>query len=322
MTLAPTRRRRSAFAQGRWTSYVFVAPFVIVFCLFTLWPLGQSVRLSMQQTFGPRSATFVGTRNFQYLFTDPLFWKAVRNTCVFAAGSLFVQLPCSLGLAMLLNRPNLKGRAFFRLIFFAPSLVGLVFVAIIAGLVFEKHTGLLNVALHDSSLFVVKKIGLFNAAFPERHVFDLDLPWLDRYVMPAIILAALWVYVGFNMVYFLAALQNVSRDLIEASMIDGASKWEQFRNVTIPAIKPVASFVVLMSLIGSFQLFELPYVLLSNGGGPDNQGLTVVMYLYQTGFQTGDLGYASAIGWVLAIALAGMAFVHRRLSRNDEAEAA
>lgn len=290
--------------QCRWSPYVFVAPFVLVFCVFTLYPLLQSVRLSTMQTFGPRSETFVGARNFQYLLGDPLFWKAVRNTCVFAAGSLFVQLPCSLGLAMLLNRPNLRGRAIFRLIFFAPSLVGLVFVAIIAALVFEKHTGLLNVALHDA-------VG-----------FDIDFPWLDRYVMPAIILAALWVYVGFNMVYFLAALQNVSRDLVEAAMIDGASKWEQFKNVTIPAIRPVASFIVLMSLIGSFQLFELPYVLLNNGGGPDNQGLTIVMYLYQTGFQTGDLGYASAIGWVLAIALAAMAFVHRRLSRNEEAEAA
>jgi ABC-type sugar transport system permease subunit len=286
------------FRGNRLTPYAFIAPFVIIFCVFTLWPLLQSVRLSTQQTFGPQSTQFVGTRNFSYLFSDPLFWKALRNTTYFAAGSLFLQLPCSLGLAMLLNRPGLKGRALFRLIFFAPSLVGLVFVAILAALVFEKHTGLLNVTLHNA-------IG-----------WDLEFPWLDKFVMPTLILAALWVYVGFNMVYFLAALQNVSQDLIEAATIDGAGKFKQFVHVTLPAIRPVGSFVVLMSMIGSFQLFELPFVLLG-GGGPDNQGLTVVMYLYQTGFQTGDLGYASAIGWVLAVLLAGLALVHARLSKND-----
>jgi ABC-type sugar transport system permease subunit len=289
------------FTRRQLVAYIFVAPFVVIFCMFMLWPLTQSVRLSTLQTFGPKSTRFVGAKNFAFLLQDPLFWKALKNTCVFAAGSLFIQLPCSLGLAMLLNRPNIRARALFRLIFFAPSLVGLVFVAILAALVFEKHNGLLNVVLH-------RAVG-----------FDLEFPWLDNHVMLALIVAAFWMYVGFNMVYFLAALQNVSPDLIEASKIDGAGIWKQFLHVTVPAIRPVASFVVLMSLIGSFQLFELPYVLL-NGAGPNNQGLTVVMYLYQTGFQTGDLGYATAIGWVLAILLASLALIHVRFSRG-EAEA-
>jgi ABC-type sugar transport system permease subunit len=137
------------------------------------------------------------------------------------------------------------------------------------------------------------------------------------FVMPALIIAALWMYVGFNMVYFLAALQNVSRELLEAATVDGANAWHRFRHVTIPAIRPIATFVVLLSLIGSFQLFELPWVLLG-GAGPDNQGLTVVMYLYQTGFQTNDLGYASAIGWVIALILFAFALVQNRIGGDGE----
>ena len=279
--------------------YFFLAPFLFIFVLFTVYPLLQSLVLSTQQTYGPKTSRFVGFGNFSALFHDPLFWLAVRNTVVFTAGSVFLQLPLSLGLAMLLNRPNVKGRAFFRLIFFSPSLVGLAFVAMIFGLIFEKRMGLLNIALHRTT------------------GFDLDFPWLQEYVMPAMILAALWMYVGFNMVYFLAALQNVSRDLLEAADVDGAGAWHKFRHVTIPAIKPVATFVVLLSIIGSFQLFELPYVLLG-GGGPRNQGLTVVMYLYQNGFETGDLGYASAIGWLLAILLGTFAVVQRLLASAEE----
>lgn len=280
--------------------YFFLAPFLVIFALFTVYPLIQSIVLSTQQTYGPRSARFVGASNFITLLHDALFWKAVRNTVVFTCGSVFLQLPLSLGLAMLLNRPGLRGRTTFRLIFFSPSLVGLAFVAMIFGLIFEKRTGLLNVGLH-------RIVG-----------FNPDFPWLQEYVMPAMILAALWMYVGFNMVYFLAALQNVSRDLQEAAEVDGAGAWHRFMHVTIPAIRPVATFVVLLSIIGSFQLFELPYVLLG-GGGPDNQGLTVVMYLYQNGFETGDLGYASAIGWLLAILLGTFAVVQRLLAKAEEA---
>ncbi len=136
--------------------------------------------------------------------------------------------------------------------------------------------------------------------------------------MPAIIIASLWMYIGFNMIYFLAALQAVSQELIEAATVDGANAWQRFQHITLPAIRPVGSFVLLLSLIGSFQLFELPYLLLNQSGGPNNQGLTIVMYLYQTGFETGDLGYASAIGWSLAILLGGFAVVQRRITKASE----
>lgn len=282
------------------TPWLMLGPFLGLFALFTLVPLVQAVRLAFQQTYGPGHARFVGLDNFTHLAADPLFWKACENTVVFTAGSVFIQLPLSLLLALILNRPNIRGRAILRLVFFAPSLVGVVFVAMLFLVLLEKQTGLVNRVAHS----VVPG-------------FSLDFPWLETYIMGALILASLWQYVGFNMLYFLAALQNVSKEQVEAATIDGAGPIGRFAHVTIPSIRPVATFVVLLSIIGSFQLFELPFVLLQGSGGPNNRGLTVVMYLYQTGFETGDLGYASAIGWTMGLALIGFAVAQRLLARGE-----
>jgi ABC-type sugar transport system permease subunit len=276
-----------------------MAPFVLIFCTFMVYPLVQSIILAMQQTFGPKTTVFVGLKNFADLFADPFFWLAMRNTFVYAVAAVALQLPLALGLAMLLNRPRLRGRALFRLIFFSPSLVGTVFVAMMFALMFHEREGLVN--------------ALLRAVIPH---FPQEFPWLQRYVMPALIIATLWMSVGFNMIYFLAALQGVDRECLEAADIDGANSWQKFLYVILPEIAPVTRFVMLLSLIGSFQLFELPYILL-NGPGPENRGLTVVMYLYQYGFEVGDLGYASGIGWTLALVLVGLTILQRMVSREQ-----
>ena len=285
-------------SHPKWAPYVFIAPFLIIFGAFMIYPLVQSIVLAMQQTFGPKTTVFVGLKNFLDLFRDPLFWTAMRNTFVFAVISVAIQLPLSLGLAMALNRPQLKGKAFFRLIFFSPSLVGVVFVAVMFALMFHERDGLINAMLRS--------------LIPH---FPPEFPWLQRYVMPALIIAALWISVGFNMIYCLAALQSVNLYALEAAEIDGANAWQKFLYVILPDIAPVVGFVTLLSLIGAFQLFELPFILL-NGAGPESRGLTIVMYLYQFGFETGDLGYASAIGWTLALVLMGLTLIQRRLAKE------
>jgi ABC-type sugar transport system permease subunit len=290
--------RQLSTSHPRWAPYVFMAPFVLIFCTFMVYPLLQSIILATQQTFGPKTTVFVGLKNFGDLLADRFFWLAMRNTFVFAVASVALQLPLSLGLALLLNRPRLKGRALFRLIFFSPSLVGIVFVAMMFALMFHEREGLVN--------------ALLRTVIPH---FPREFPWLQEYVMPALIIASLWMSVGFNMIYFLAALQSVDRECLEAANIDGANGWQKFIHVILPEIAPVTRFVTLLSLIGSFQLFELPFILL-NGPGPENRGLTVVMYLYQYGFEVGDLGYASAIGWTLALVLIGLTVIQRRLSRE------
>jgi ABC-type sugar transport system permease subunit len=292
---------KPASPHFRWAPFAFLAPFLLLFCAFTLWPLVQSLVLAFSQTFGPKRSVFVGFGNFAFLVHDPLFWQALRNTIVYTVGFVVIQLPLALGLALLLNRPGLRGRALFRLIFFAPSLVGLVFVAMVFALLFQSRTGLVNSGLH--SLFAS---------------WDPEFSWLDRHVMTSLIIASVWLYAGFNMIYFIAALQNVSRELVEAASLDGAGPWSRFRHIVLPEIRPVAGFVLLLSVIGSFQAFELPWVLLNNSAGPDNRGLTIVMYLYQTGFLTGDLGYASAIGWILGLILSAAALIQLRFSRTEE----
>lgn len=279
--------------------WILMTPFLAIFGVFFIYPVVRALTLSCEQTFGAGHSEFIGLANFRRLADDPLFWKALRNTTIFTLGSVLVQLPLALLLALLLETPGLRGRRIFRVLLFSPAMVGVAFAAVIFAVVFEKRTGVLNRVLHSM-------IGL-----------DLDYAWLQDHVMGAMIVAALWMYTGFNMVFFSAALQNVRTDVVEAATIDGAGPWSRFVHVIVPAIRPVAGFVVLLSVIGSFQLFELPYLMLNTTAGPDNRGLTVVMYLYQAGFETGDLGYASAIGWMLTILLVAIAGVQRWLARAE-----
>ena len=281
---------------------VLLAPFVLIFSVFMLYPLAQSAVLAAHQTYGPGTREYVGAHNLSLLINDPLFWKALKNTLVYTLGSLLIQLPIAFGLALALNSPKLRGRSIYRLVFFSPQLMGLVFVSILGVLAFEKRMGLVNRSL----------------AWVTGNSELLELDWLQEHVMATLVLLSLWLYAGFNMIYFLAALQNVDRSLIEASEIDGAGPIARLRHVILPSIKPVATFVVLLSMIGSLQLFELPYILLDSSGGPSNSGLTVVMYLYQNGFELGDLGYASAIGWALAIMLIVLALIQMNMIRRQE----
>ena len=294
---------KSARPYPAWVPWFFLGPFLLVFAVFFAWPLVRALVLSLEQTYGPGTSVFVGLHNFSALLSDPLFWTALRNTAEFTVGSLLLQMPAALGLALLLNRPSIRGRRIFRLVFFSPSLIGMVFAAVLFALIFEKQTGLINQGLHL----------LFSR-------WDPDFPWLERHVMLSLLLAALWLYAGFNMVYFLAALQNVPPEHLEAAAIDGANAWQRFWHVTLPSIRPVSRFIVLLSISGSFQVFVLPFVIFdaTQGAGPLNRGLTVLMHLYKTGFIAGDLGYASAIGWVMTLLLLAVALVHHRLAGREE----
>ena len=294
----PRPKRRSPASRA--APYLFLAPYFLITAVFFVYPLVYATILAFYQTAGPRSRAFVGLANFRFVLTDPYFHKALWNTTVFAFFSLFLQLPLSLGLALLLNARNDRLKGFFRLAIFAPNLVGQVFVGILFTMLFFPHYGIFNQMLQ-------LLIG-----------WGLDKQWLmnPELVMPAIVIAALWMYVGFNMVYFLAALQNVDQSLVEAARIDGAGPQRIFWHVTIPAIAPVAMFVFVSSTIGSFQLFELPFTLLQGSGGgygPKGSGLTIVGYLFQNGFENGDLGLAATVGWLLTFIILLVSIVQIRI---------
>ncbi len=292
-TGAPRPQPGGAGGFQKWAPYLFLSPYALLTALFFLYPLAYSTILAFYQTNGPHSKRFVGLDNFRFILTDPDFGTALLNTIIFAASSIFIQLPLSLALAMMLNARNDRFKSLFRLAIFAPNLVGQVFVGILFLMLFTPRYGLFN-------QFLQTLVG-----------WGLEEQWLSNptLIMPAIVICSLWMYVGFNMIYFLAALQNVDASLVEAAKIDGAGPRSIFWNVTRPAITPVATFVVVTSTIGSFNLFELPYTLLNQGAGPNNAGLFAVTYLYQYGFDTGDLGIAAAVAWVLAILILSLSLV-------------
>ena len=274
--------------KPRYAPYFFLSPFFLLFGVFMVYPLFDSIRLSTYSVRGMRNQTFVGFENIERLLADPLFWTALWNTAYFALGSLLLQLPVALGLALLLSNARLKGRNLFRLSFFSPVLISGVFIAVIFYLLYDRRYGLVN------------------------KVLGFEIPWLQDpdLVMPALVLAGVWRWAGFNMVYFLAGLQSIRRELYEAAAVDGAGTWQTFIHVTIPALRPVIAFVVITSMIGSFQLFDLPYVLTE--GGPGNASMTMVMYLYKHGFEFINLGYAATIGWALAVIIGVISIIQVR----------
>jgi ABC-type sugar transport system permease subunit len=293
-------------AQGKFraTPYLFLLPYLLLTAVFTIYPLINAAVLAFHQTNGPASRVFVGLDNFRFLLTDEVFYKALKNTTIYAFFSVFLQLPLSMGFALLLNTDKGRAKAFFRLVMFSPNLVGQIFVGVLFGVLFMPRYGLINHFLQ----------ALIGWGLEERWLTDPTL------VMPAIVITGLWVWVGFNMVYFLAALQSVDKSLLEAARIDGANRLQVFWNVTLPSIRHVVIFVVLTSVIGSYQLFELPLALLheTEGRGPDSSGLTVITYLYDVGFNSGDLGLGSAVGWVLAVIIFMLSLLQIKLARVTE----
>jgi ABC-type sugar transport system permease subunit len=287
--------------QHRAAPYLFLSPFVVLFCCFMIYPLGRSVVLSFYKTSGPRQMTFIGLDNFRYLLGDQFFWMAVLNTTYYAVLFLSLQIPLSLGLAVLLNSPKVRMRNFFRFAFFSSHLVGAVFVAVIFQLLLQQRHGLVNRAIELVAPAIGSEVNWFGK--PEL-------------AMPAVVMASLWISLGYAMVYFLAALQAVDRDLYEAAEVDGAGRWSKFWNITIPGIRPVLIFMILIGTIGAFQLFELPYVLFYNAG--TNYSVTIVMYLFQMGFETGDIGYASAIGWMLVAIILTVSLLQLKISLSRE----
>jgi len=298
---APRHAATAGGHRSRRAPWLFLAPYLVLTAVFFLYPFVNSIWLAFHQTNGPRTSVFVGGANFAFILQDPVFYTALRNTTVYALCSVCIQLPLSLGLALLLNAGRSRMKNAFRLMIFSPQLVGQIFVGVLFAVIFTPRYGLFNRGLQS----------LVGWGLEERWLANPSL------VMPALIVVSLWMYVGFNMVYFLAALQNVDETLVEAARIDGAGPWQVFRHVTLPQIKPVAVFVVVMSTIGSYQLFELPYALL-RGFGPRNSGMTIVGYLYTTAFDSGDLGTGAAIGWLLALIIFTISTIQLRATRAME----
>lgn len=276
--------------------YLFLLPYLLVFLAFRFGPSIAGLGISFTTWHIIGSPKWVGLQNYKLLLHDRMFWTGLKNTLYFLLLSVPGQVLLALALALLLNQ-RLRGRAIVRTIVFAPYAVMSTVVGVIWNWMYDSNFGLVNDWL--------VKLGL-------HRVY-----WLteERSAMPAIAIATLWWLVGFNMVLFLAGLQDIPEELYEAARIDGGEGWQLFRYVTWPLLAPTTFVVVMLTAINAFQVFDQVYVM--TGGGPGTSTLTLVQYLYIQGFEHFNLGYASAVGVVVFLVLIGFAWLQFRTVRRE-----
>ncbi len=295
---APGRRTgRWSVWRSRLTPYVFIAPNLVLFSVFIFFPLLYAAFISVHEWTLIDSPTFTGTRNYERLVSDRQFWQSLRNTVVYSLATVPTSLVIGLFLAIGLNR-DLVGRTFLRSIYFLPVVISSVATALLAAWLFNDNYGVVNALLRE--------LGVGPVAW-------LSTP---RWALPSIIVTTLWVRVGFCMVVYLAALQSISPSYYEAARIDGATRWQQFRFVTWPLLRPTTFLLLILNVIYSFQVFDLIYVM--TGGGPGFSTTMIVQYIYQAAFASSEMGYASAMGMVLFVLILLFTLVQWRLNRRKE----
>jgi ABC-type sugar transport system permease subunit len=301
-----TAEATSVASARRWredlTGWAFAAPFVILFGVFLAFPILASFILSftsfgLRDLANPIGATFVGLKNYIDLLGDPKFWTSLLNTFYFVVVGVPLTLALGLLIANALNRGVTRFRTAFRVGYYLPVITSIVAIAVVWRFLLNPDVGLVNMLLGA--------VGINGPA------------WLADPIlaMPAIIAMAIWRNLGFAMVVFLAGLQAIPASLYEAASIDGAGRWQAFRFVTIPMLKPTILFMTVITTIGYLQLFEEPFVM--TDGGPLDKTLSVTMYMYQQGFKFFHQGYASAIAYVLFVIVAIVAFLQFKFLRSD-----
>jgi multiple sugar transport system permease protein len=277
-------------------AYLLILPTLLGLIIFTTGPILAALYFSFTNWNLLSTPKWRGLDNYIDLFTnDPLFWITLKNTAYYVLGTVPVGACLALLLAMALNQ-KIRGLALFRTIFFVPVVSSVVAISVLWVWLYQADFGLINQFLR---LFGVTGIR-----------------WLSSptWAMPAIIIMSIWHGLGYNIVIFIAGLQGIPHDYYEAARIDGANSLQQFRYITIPLISPVTFFVIILSLIGSFQVFEQAYVMTQ--GGPVNATKTIVYYLYQNGFMYFHMGYASALAYILFVVIVIITLFQFSLQRH------
>ncbi len=278
------------------SGYFFSLPYVIFFLAFVAYPLIFSLVLMFHRWNLVSPMQWIGLKNFDRLFVDPLFYTSLMNTLTFLLIHIPLQVIVALGFALLLNE-KIMGRGLFRGIYFLPVVVSGVAVTILWQQIFSFDYGVLNTLLGTLGIGPV--------------------PWLIdvHLAMPSIALMATWKNVGIYIVLFLAGLQGIPHELYEASSIDGARPLRQFFSITLPMLNPTIMVIVVLSTIGGFSLFIEPYIL--TGGGPMESTLSGMLYIYNQAFYFGHMGYAATLGFIYAIVIFIVVMIQRRVIEQD-----
>ncbi len=274
----------------------FLFPSLVILGVFVFWPIIQSLLLSLQRwRFGSSEVTWVGLDNYARMLADERVWGALQNTVYYTLVVVPVGLLLSLLFALALNE-KLRGRVVFRAIYFLPVIASFAIVAIVWRFLLNPDIGLLA--------YWFKLVGI-----PTRN-------WLRdaRYAMPAVMMVSIWKNVGFNMVILLAGLQSIPEVYYEAAKVDGANRWRRFRSVTMPLLRPTWIFVLIISVISSFQVFDQVWVMTPRGG-PLFSTETMVTYIYYQGIELMDISYAAGIGVMLFIIVFILTLIQLRLLR-------
>jgi multiple sugar transport system permease protein len=276
--------------------YLYLLPTILGLLLFSAGAVAVSFFMSFTQWDIVSSPEWVWLDNYVNLWHSDLFWEVFRNTLYFIVLAVPLSVVSSLALALVANT-GLRGITFFRTAYFLPVVSSMIAVALVWSWIFNPEYGLLNYLLHL----------LFGIRGPA---------WLDStsWALPAMVIVTVWKGLGYSMVIFLAGLQNIPQDLYHAATIDGAGVWKRFRHITLPILSPTTFFVLVITLINSFQVFEQTYVLTK--GGPANSTLTMSYYIYQNAFQYFQMGKAAALSYVLFAAIFGVTLVQFRVQKR------
>lgn len=282
-------------SRSKLAPYYFLAPALILFSAFTIYPIIASLILSFQ-TLNAGVYVFIGLENYIRLLNDTVFHQALWNTFIIFITQVPIMLMLGLILANALNSQLLKFRGFFRVGFFLPAVTSLVAYSI-----------LFSIMLQDS--------GLINQILDYIGIGPINWLASPLWAKVSIIIAMTWRWTGYNMVIYLAAMQNIPKEMYEAASLDGASKAKQFLHITIPQLKPVIVFTGVISTISTLQLFDEPYNLTQ--GGPADATMTLGLYIYNNGFQYFDFGYASSIAYVVVILVAILSYFQLKLTGDE-----
>ncbi len=276
------RRKRT------WIAYSFIAPNFIGFFVFTLIPILFSLVLAFMKWDSFSTPEFAGLDNFRKMANDETFWISLKNTFLYTAAVVPGTLVCSLGLALLLNQ-KIRGMKLFRTIFFFPYVTSLVAIAVVWNMLFHPTVGPINIFL--------------------RRFIEHPPGWTSssNWALSAIVIVSIWRGMGYYMILYLAGLQSIQKELYEASSLDGANRWKQFLNVTLPSLRPTTFFVTIMLVINCFKVFDLVQVM--TDGGPGRATNVLVYQIYNEAFKKFDFGYASAISLVLFVIVLGVTVV-------------
>ncbi len=302
-----TKKKSKVTAYNNW-GYAFVAPFVIVFCIFSIYPVLRTLYLSFTNLKVVGDADIIGFKNYIRVLSDKFFWTALWNTVRIWIVNIVLQLGLAFLLMMVFSdvKYKMRGLPVFRIIYYLPNIIAATSIAFLFSTLLDWRYGTFNI--------IIKSIyDLFGARYN-------PVNWIGSSATAGYTVAVIqsWMWFGNSFLMLMAGVQSINRDYFEAAAIDGAGRWTIFGKITLPLIKPIMMYVAITSLIGGLQMFDLPFLMIETASSAYGSVQTVMMYLYKFGFTTGttQVGYASAVAYVLFLIILTVSVVELKLFRG------